>query len=84
MNTRISTFFSSLLSGYPGLSKEPKSSLGEGEEEEGEESVEEKRYDENEVESALEASFKVPKGLNPSFSNQPLVSKAEPSLHNMM
>ncbi|MBW0486166.1 hypothetical protein O181_025881 [Austropuccinia psidii MF-1] len=56
MKPRRSRSFSGLLGGYPGTSQGPRGRLGEAEDEEGEESVEEKYFEETEVESAPEAS----------------------------
>ncbi|MBW0512642.1 hypothetical protein O181_052357 [Austropuccinia psidii MF-1] len=57
------------------------SRLGEAEDEEGEESVEEEDFNKTEVAYALEDSPEVP---NLSLSNQPLASEAEQNLLKMM
>ncbi|MBW0578060.1 hypothetical protein O181_117775 [Austropuccinia psidii MF-1] len=58
--------------------------LGEAEDEEGEESVEEEDSGETEVADALPNAPEVPQGYNLSLSSQPLVSQTEPSLLKMM
>ncbi|MBW0575294.1 hypothetical protein O181_115009 [Austropuccinia psidii MF-1] len=80
MKSRRSRSFSGLLSGYPGMSEAARARLGEVEDEEGEESVEEEDSGETEVADAPE----VPQGSNLALSNQPLVSQTEPSLLKMM
>ncbi|MBW0483011.1 hypothetical protein O181_022726 [Austropuccinia psidii MF-1] len=53
MKYKRSRSLSGLLSGYPGISQGPRSRLGEAEDEEWEESMEEEEYDEIEVEDSL-------------------------------
>ncbi|MBW0497109.1 hypothetical protein O181_036824 [Austropuccinia psidii MF-1] len=84
MKSRRSRSFSGLLGGYPGMSEGARARLGEVEDEEGEESVEEEDSGETEVADALENAPEVPQGSNIAFSSQPLVSQAEPSLLKMM
>ncbi|MBW0530411.1 hypothetical protein O181_070126, partial [Austropuccinia psidii MF-1] len=84
MKSRRSRSLSGLLGGYPGMSEAARARLGEVEDEEGEESVEEEDYGETEVSDALENSPEVPQGSNIALSNQPLVSQTEPSLLKMM
>ncbi|MBW0590919.1 hypothetical protein O181_130634, partial [Austropuccinia psidii MF-1] len=54
MKSRRSRSFSGLLGGYPGMSEGARARLGEFEDEEGEESVEEEDSGETEVADALE------------------------------
>ncbi|MBW0591308.1 hypothetical protein O181_131023 [Austropuccinia psidii MF-1] len=58
--------------------------LGEVEDEEGEESVEEDDSGETEVADCLENAPEVPQGSTLAFSSQPLVSPTEPSVLKMM
>ncbi|MBW0565199.1 hypothetical protein O181_104914 [Austropuccinia psidii MF-1] len=53
MKYRRSRAFSGLLGGYPGMSEVARARLGEAEDEEGEESMAEKEYEETEVATAL-------------------------------
>ncbi|MBW0482152.1 hypothetical protein O181_021867 [Austropuccinia psidii MF-1] len=81
---RRSTSFSGLLGGYPSISQGSRSRSGEAKDEEGEESVEEEKYEEGEVAADLAGapeSFEAP---NLAPSNQPLVYKAEPNFIKMM
>ncbi|MBW0498109.1 hypothetical protein O181_037824 [Austropuccinia psidii MF-1] len=80
MKSIISRSFSGLLAGYPGMSEGARARLGEVEDEEGEESVEEEDSGETEVEDALENAPEVPQGSNLAPTNQPLVSQSDPSL----
>ncbi|MBW0586629.1 hypothetical protein O181_126344 [Austropuccinia psidii MF-1] len=84
MKSRRSRCFSGLLGGYPGISKGARARLGEVEDEEGEESVEEEFSGETEVADAFANAPEVPQGPNLALSNQPLVSQTEPSLLRMM
>ncbi|MBW0488284.1 hypothetical protein O181_027999 [Austropuccinia psidii MF-1] len=84
MKSRRSRSFSGLLGGYPGMSEGARARLGEVEDEEGEESVEEEDSGETEVADALANAPEVPQGSNLALSNQPLVSQTEPSLLKMM
>ncbi|MBW0557256.1 hypothetical protein O181_096971 [Austropuccinia psidii MF-1] len=84
MKSRRSRSFSGLLGGYPGMSEGARARLGEVEDEEGEESVEEEDSGETEVEDALANAPEVPQGSNLALSSQPLVSQTEPSLLKMM
>ncbi|MBW0587758.1 hypothetical protein O181_127473 [Austropuccinia psidii MF-1] len=84
MKSRISRSFSGLLGGYPGMSKGARARLGEFEDEEGEESVEEKYSGETEVADAFANAPEEPQGSNLALSNQPLVSQTEPSLLRIM
>ncbi|MBW0582690.1 hypothetical protein O181_122405 [Austropuccinia psidii MF-1] len=84
MKSRTSRSFSGLLGGYPGMSEGARARLGEVEDEEGEESLEEEDSGETEVADALENAPDVPQGSNLSLSSQPLVSQTEPSLLKMM
>ncbi|MBW0559931.1 hypothetical protein O181_099646 [Austropuccinia psidii MF-1] len=84
MKSRRSRSFSGLLGGYPGMSEGARARLGEVEDEEGEESVEEEASGETEVEDALANAPEVPQGSSLALSSQPLVSQTEPSLLKMM
>ncbi|MBW0575852.1 hypothetical protein O181_115567 [Austropuccinia psidii MF-1] len=84
MKSRRSRSFSGLLGGYPGMSEGARAILGEVEDEEGEESVEEEDSGETEVAHALENAPEVPQCSNLAISSQPLVSQTEPSLLKMM
>ncbi|MBW0476377.1 hypothetical protein O181_016092 [Austropuccinia psidii MF-1] len=80
MKSRRSRSLSGLLGGYPGMSEGARVRLGEVEDEEGEESVEEEGSGETEVEDALENAPEVPQGSNLAPTNQPVVSQSDPSL----
>ncbi|MBW0575307.1 hypothetical protein O181_115022 [Austropuccinia psidii MF-1] len=80
MKSRRSRSFSGLLGGYPGMSEGARERLGEVEDKEGQESVEEEDSGQTEVVSALENAPEVPQGSNLAPTNQPLVSQSEPSL----
>ncbi|MBW0574455.1 hypothetical protein O181_114170 [Austropuccinia psidii MF-1] len=84
MKSRRSRSFSRLLGGYPGMSEGARARLGEGEDEQGEESVEEGDSGETEVADDLVNAPEVPQGSNLALSSQPLVSQAEPSILKMM
>ncbi|MBW0588762.1 hypothetical protein O181_128477 [Austropuccinia psidii MF-1] len=84
MKSRRSRSFSGLLGVYPGMSEGARARIGEFEDEEGEESVEEEDYGETEVADALENAPEVPQGSNLALSSRPLVSQTEPSLLKMM
>ncbi|MBW0576064.1 hypothetical protein O181_115779 [Austropuccinia psidii MF-1] len=84
MKSRRSRSFSGLLGGYPGMSKGARERLGEVEDEEGEESVEEEDSGETEVADALANTPEVPQGPNIAPNNQPLVSQSDPSLLKIM
>ncbi|MBW0532156.1 hypothetical protein O181_071871 [Austropuccinia psidii MF-1] len=84
MKSRRSTSFSGLLGGYLGMSEGARARLGEVEDEEGEESVEEEDSGETEVEDALANSPEVMQGSNIAPTNQPLVSQYYPSLLKIM
>ncbi|MBW0527337.1 hypothetical protein O181_067052 [Austropuccinia psidii MF-1] len=84
MKSRRSRSFSGILGGYPGMSEGERARLGEVEDEEGEESVEEEDSGDNEVADALENAPEVPQGSNLALSSQPLVSQTELSLLKMM
>ncbi|MBW0574835.1 hypothetical protein O181_114550 [Austropuccinia psidii MF-1] len=66
------------------MSEGARARLGEVEDEEGEESVEEEDSGETEVADALENAPEVPQGSNLALSSQPLVSQTDPSLLKMM
>ncbi|MBW0480080.1 hypothetical protein O181_019795 [Austropuccinia psidii MF-1] len=84
MKSRRSRSFSGLLSGYPGMSEGARERLGEVEDEEGEESVEEEDSGETEVADALASAPEVPQCSNLALSSQPLVSQTDSSLLKMM
>ncbi|MBW0478149.1 hypothetical protein O181_017864 [Austropuccinia psidii MF-1] len=66
------------------MSEGARKRLGEFEDEEGEESVEEEDFGETEVENAFENAPDVPQGSNLAPTNQPLVSQSDPSLLKIM
>ncbi|MBW0478128.1 hypothetical protein O181_017843 [Austropuccinia psidii MF-1] len=66
-----------MLGVYPGIYQGPRSRLGEEEDEEGEDSVEEEGYEENEGEASLESGSDTPGAPNLVLSNQPLGSQDE-------
>ncbi|MBW0578224.1 hypothetical protein O181_117939 [Austropuccinia psidii MF-1] len=82
--SRRSRSFSGLLGGYPGMPEGARARLGEVENEEGEESVEEEDSGELKVADYLPNAPEVPQGSNLALSHQPLVSQTEPSLLEMM
>ncbi|MBW0574946.1 hypothetical protein O181_114661 [Austropuccinia psidii MF-1] len=84
MKSRRSKSFPGLLGGYPGMSEGARARLGEVEDEEGEESVEEEDSGETEVTDALANAPEVPQGSNLAPNNQPLVSQSDPSLLKIM
>ncbi|MBW0577445.1 hypothetical protein O181_117160 [Austropuccinia psidii MF-1] len=84
LNSRRSRSFSGFLGGYTSISQGPTSRSGEAEDEEGEESVEEEESEETEVAAALAGASEASEAPNPSHSNQPLVSQAEPNFLKMM
>ncbi|MBW0568344.1 hypothetical protein O181_108059 [Austropuccinia psidii MF-1] len=84
MKSRRTRSFSGLLGGYPGISKGARARLGEVEDEEGEESVEEEDSGETEVADALANAPEVPQGSNLAPTNQPLVSQSDASLLKIM
>ncbi|MBW0590130.1 hypothetical protein O181_129845 [Austropuccinia psidii MF-1] len=69
MKSRGSRSFCGLFGGYPGISKGPRSRLGEAEDRE---SVE------TEMEASLAGSFEASETPNLTLSNQHLSSQAEP------
>ncbi|MBW0501701.1 hypothetical protein O181_041416 [Austropuccinia psidii MF-1] len=84
MKSRRSRSFSGLLSGYPGMSEGARASLGEVEDEEGEESVEEEDSGETEVADSLANALEVPQCSNLAPNNQPIVSQSDSSLIMIM
>ncbi|MBW0585367.1 hypothetical protein O181_125082 [Austropuccinia psidii MF-1] len=66
------------------MSSSARARLGEVEDEEGEDSVEEEDSGETEVAYALANAPEVPQGSNLALSSQPLVSQTEPSLLKLM
>ncbi|MBW0568254.1 hypothetical protein O181_107969 [Austropuccinia psidii MF-1] len=84
MKSRRSRSFSGLLGGYPGISEGARATLGEAEDEEGEEYVEEEDSEEAEVATSLAGVPEVSAAANLTHSNQPLVSQAEPNFFKMM
>ncbi|MBW0587254.1 hypothetical protein O181_126969 [Austropuccinia psidii MF-1] len=66
------------------MTKGARARLGEVEDEEGEESVEEEDSWETEVADALANAPEVPQGSNLALSSQPIASQNEPSLLKMM
>ncbi|MBW0546730.1 hypothetical protein O181_086445 [Austropuccinia psidii MF-1] len=66
------------------MSEGARAILGEVEDEEGEESVEEEDFGETEVADALGNASEVPQGSNLAPTNKPLVSQSDPSLLKIM
>ncbi|MBW0587686.1 hypothetical protein O181_127401, partial [Austropuccinia psidii MF-1] len=83
-NSRRSRSFYGLLGGYPRISQGPRGRLGEAEDKEGEESVDEEESKETEVEAALEDAPEASEAENLAHYNQTLVSQAEPNFLKMM
>ncbi|MBW0481208.1 hypothetical protein O181_020923 [Austropuccinia psidii MF-1] len=81
---RRSTSFSGFLGGYPGNNQGTRSRLGEAEDEEGQEPVEEENSKEAELEAALVGSPETSEAPNLALSNQLLVPQAEPNFLKMM
>ncbi|MBW0491350.1 hypothetical protein O181_031065 [Austropuccinia psidii MF-1] len=81
--SRRSRSFSGLLGGYLGMSEGAIARLGEVEDEEAEESVEEEDSGETELADAFENSPEVPQSFNLAPTNQPLVTQYYPSLLNI-
>ncbi|MBW0489051.1 hypothetical protein O181_028766 [Austropuccinia psidii MF-1] len=84
MKSRRSRSFSGLLGGYPGMSEGTRERLGEVEEEEGEESVEKEDCGKPKVADSFANAPEVPQGSDLAPTNQPLVSKLDPSLLKIM
>ncbi|MBW0570291.1 hypothetical protein O181_110006 [Austropuccinia psidii MF-1] len=84
MKLRRSRSVSGLLGGYPGMFEGARARLGEVEDKEREESVEEEDSGETEVEYALANAPDVPQGSNLAPNNQPLVSQYDTSLLKIM
>ncbi|MBW0485833.1 hypothetical protein O181_025548 [Austropuccinia psidii MF-1] len=84
IKSRRSRSFFGLLGGKPGMSEGARARLGEVEDEEGEESVEEEYCAETEVADALANSPAVPQGSNSAPTNQPHVSQSYSRLLKIM
>ncbi|MBW0543605.1 hypothetical protein O181_083320 [Austropuccinia psidii MF-1] len=84
LNSSISRSFSGLLGCYSSISQGHRSRLGEAEDEEGKDSVEEEDSEETEVEAAFPDAPEASEATSLSHSNQPLVSQAEPNFLKMM
>ncbi|MBW0524294.1 hypothetical protein O181_064009 [Austropuccinia psidii MF-1] len=84
MKSRISSSFSGMFGGYPGMSEGARARLGEAEDEEGEYSGEGEDSRETEVADALATAPEVHQGSNLATTNQPLVSQSDPSLLKIM
>ncbi|MBW0519823.1 hypothetical protein O181_059538 [Austropuccinia psidii MF-1] len=84
VKSRRSRSFSGLLGGYPSIYQGPRSRLGEGEDKEGDEYVEEEDSEETELASALAGAPEAYEPPSLALSNQPLVSQAKPNFLNMM
>ncbi|MBW0474698.1 hypothetical protein O181_014413 [Austropuccinia psidii MF-1] len=84
IKSRRSKSFCGLLDGYPGISQGTRSRVGEAEDEEGEESVEEEGSEETEVAAGLAGAPESSEALNLALSNQCLVSQAEPNFLKIM
>ncbi|MBW0489187.1 hypothetical protein O181_028902 [Austropuccinia psidii MF-1] len=84
IKSRRSRSFSGLLDGYPGMSEGTRARLGEAEDEEGEQSVEEEESEETEVVTALAGVPEDSEAESLAHSNQPIVSQAEPNFLKMI
>ncbi|MBW0493919.1 hypothetical protein O181_033634 [Austropuccinia psidii MF-1] len=84
MKSRRSRSFSGFLGGYPGMSEGARARLGEVEDKEAEESVEEEDSGETEVADALKNAPEVPQDSNIAPTNQPLVSQPDQSILKIM
>ncbi|MBW0561367.1 hypothetical protein O181_101082 [Austropuccinia psidii MF-1] len=84
MKSRRSRAFSGLLGDYPGMSEGVRARIGEVEDEEGEESVEEEDSGEAEVADDLANAPEVTQGPNLAPTKQPLVAQSDPSLLKIM
>ncbi|MBW0464872.1 hypothetical protein O181_004587 [Austropuccinia psidii MF-1] len=84
MKSRISRSFSGLLCGYPGISQRPTRRLGEFEDEEGEEYVEEEEYQESEAVATLAGASEASEAPNLVLCKQSLVSEANPNFLQIM
>ncbi|MBW0565385.1 hypothetical protein O181_105100 [Austropuccinia psidii MF-1] len=82
--SRRSRSFSGFLGGYHGISQGLRSRLGEAEDKEGEESVEEIESENTEVAATLEGSPEASEAPNLACSNKPLVSQSVPNFLKMM
>ncbi|MBW0527990.1 hypothetical protein O181_067705 [Austropuccinia psidii MF-1] len=84
VKSRRSRSFSGSLGGQSSIYQGTRSKLGEAEDEEGEESVEEEQYEEAEVAAALEGDPEASEPANLAHYNETLVSQAEPNFLKMM
>ncbi|MBW0586794.1 hypothetical protein O181_126509 [Austropuccinia psidii MF-1] len=84
VNSRRARSFSGLLGVYPSMSQGHRSRLGEAEDKEREEYVEEEECEETEVEAALAGTPEASESANLAHSNNPLVSQSEPNFLKMM
>ncbi|MBW0512665.1 hypothetical protein O181_052380 [Austropuccinia psidii MF-1] len=84
INSRRSRSSSCLLGGYPGIYQGRRSRLGEAEDEEGEEFVEEEYDYETVVEDSMEGAIEAPEAPNLAHSNQPPVLQYKPNFAKMM
>ncbi|MBW0493007.1 hypothetical protein O181_032722 [Austropuccinia psidii MF-1] len=84
MKSRRSSAFSGIFGGYPGMYEGARARLGEAEDEEWDQSVEEEESDKTEVETALEGVPDASAVANLAHSKQPLVSQGEPNFLRMM
>ncbi|MBW0539076.1 hypothetical protein O181_078791 [Austropuccinia psidii MF-1] len=84
MKYRRSRSFNGLLDGYHGISQGTRSGLGESEDEEGEESVEEEEPKQTKVEASLKGPTEAAEAPSIALSTQTLVSQAEQNFLKMM
>ncbi|MBW0483215.1 hypothetical protein O181_022930 [Austropuccinia psidii MF-1] len=84
MKSRRSRSFSGLLGGYSGMSEGARATLGEVEDEEGEESVEEEDSGETEMEDTFANAPELPQSSNIAPTNQSIVSQSDGSLLEIM
>ncbi|MBW0462046.1 hypothetical protein O181_001761 [Austropuccinia psidii MF-1] len=84
MKSRRARYFSGLLGGYCDIYQGRRSRLGEYEDEEGEQSVEEEISEEPDMADLLEGAPEASEASNLAFPNQTLVSQVEPNFLEMM
>ncbi|MBW0495511.1 hypothetical protein O181_035226 [Austropuccinia psidii MF-1] len=84
VNSRRTRSFSGLLGGYQRISQGPRSRLGEAEDKEGGECIEEEESEEAEVEASFSGVPEASEASNLAHSNKNLVSQAEPNFLKMM
>ncbi|MBW0462647.1 hypothetical protein O181_002362, partial [Austropuccinia psidii MF-1] len=84
VKSRRSRSFYGLLGGYPEISQGPRSRLGEAEDEEAEDSVEVKSFEETEVAASFAGVTEASVAPYISHFNKPIVFQSEPNFLKMM